>query len=233
MALPVYLAMTAAEMELCDKIPEQVAYMACHFSSYGLGLSNLPASLPPESILILNDRTPVRDHDPQLICRQLSALAEEFSLGGILLDFQRPGDPQAAAIVKAVTQAPVCPIAATEYYAQETNCAVFLETPRAYHPLQSRVDLWKNRELWLELSLSPGTVTVTKDGSCYHCQTDFPEDFHNLHDPKLFCHYGIQKGTEEVVFSFRRTAEDLRDLLDHAQTLGVCKAIGLYQELGE
>jgi len=174
MALPVYLAMTAAETALCPDLPVNMAWMACHFSSYGTGLSNLPQQLPEGSLLILNDRIPVQGHDPQAVTVQLAALAEDMHAGGVLLDFQRPYDPQTEAIVRAVSQALPCTVAVTEYYAADTPCAVFLEAPRAYHPLQRITDCWKGRELWLELSCSPGTVTVTEEGNRYEPGTEFP-----------------------------------------------------------
>ena len=66
-----YLAMTPAEFNSVSQPPPDFAYMACHFSPYGTGLGNLPTVLPPESLLILNDRTPIHGHDPQRIFDQL------------------------------------------------------------------------------------------------------------------------------------------------------------------
>ena len=88
MALPLYLALTAAEFQNCSSLPEHAAWMACHYSPYGLGLSNIPKDLPQGSMLILNDRTPPCRHDPELIARQLGEIAERFQCGGVLLDFQ-------------------------------------------------------------------------------------------------------------------------------------------------
>ena len=72
MAFAQYLAMTAAEMMGNAPPAEGVAWMACHFSPYSTGLCNLPHALPPGSLLILNDRTPIHGHDASRVCRELS-----------------------------------------------------------------------------------------------------------------------------------------------------------------
>ena len=80
MAIPLYLAMTAREFRICKTVPANMAWMACHFSPYGTGLSNLPTSLPPGSMIILNDRTPICGHDPELIAAQLKELLKSCML---------------------------------------------------------------------------------------------------------------------------------------------------------
>ena len=47
MAIRQYLAMTAAEMTQAGSLPRHSAWMACHFSPYSTGLTNLPDRLPP------------------------------------------------------------------------------------------------------------------------------------------------------------------------------------------
>lgn len=231
MALPLYLAMTAAEAEGCQTLPERFAWMACHFSSYGLGLSNLPRQLPKGSILILNDRIPVDQHDPQQITRQLAQTVDEFYISGVLLDFQRPDNPRTAAIARAVSTDLSCPVAVTECYARELECAVFLEAPRGYHSLQSRVRPWEGRQLWLEASFSPGTVTVTQEGSSYTPFGEPPQELPVCRDEGLKCSYCVETGEDGVRYHFWRTRQDLLELLDQAEALGIARAIGLYQEL--
>ena len=102
MAFPCYLAMTAAEILRCEKIPPNPAYLSCHFSPYGKGLSAVPPSLPPDTLLILTDRTPVCGHDAELVAQQLCDAAARLKCCGILLDLQRPDVPEAPAIVKAL-----------------------------------------------------------------------------------------------------------------------------------
>ena len=47
MAIRPFLAMTAAEIRGTETLPPKTAWMACHFSPYSTGLSNLPKDLPP------------------------------------------------------------------------------------------------------------------------------------------------------------------------------------------
>ena len=89
MAITRYLAMTAAEMRNISQFPEKIAWMACHFSPYSTGISNLPQTLPAGSLLILNDIIPFHGHDPQRIAHQLTDCLEQHNCAGVLLDFQR------------------------------------------------------------------------------------------------------------------------------------------------
>ena len=91
MALTRYLAMTAAEIEAEPALPPKIGWMACHFSPYGRGLSNIPGKLPEDSLLLVNDRTPIRGHDPVRVAEELREAIGQFRCAGVLLDFQRPG----------------------------------------------------------------------------------------------------------------------------------------------
>jgi hypothetical protein len=91
MVLPRYLAQTREEFAVCPSLPEHPAWMACHFSPYGTGLSNLPEALPKGSLLILNDRTPVFGHDPLQVAAQLEESVVRLECSGILLDFSQSG----------------------------------------------------------------------------------------------------------------------------------------------
>ena len=64
MAIAPFLAMTGAEMRNNSVLPDKIAWMACHFSPYGTGLSNLPKNLPAGSLLMVDDITPPHGHDP-------------------------------------------------------------------------------------------------------------------------------------------------------------------------
>ena len=87
MALPIYLAMTASEYARCPSLPENPGWMACHFSSYGTGLSNIPDQFPAGGILMVNDRIPPACHSSQLIVQQLLQAVEKLSPRAIVLDF--------------------------------------------------------------------------------------------------------------------------------------------------
>ena len=104
MALPLYLALTAGEFQNCSPLPEHTAWMACHYSPYGLGLSNSPRQLPEGAMLILNDRIPISGHDPQRIADQLQQTLEQLSCDSLLLDFQRPDKAETAGLCRLLAQ---------------------------------------------------------------------------------------------------------------------------------
>ncbi len=205
--------------------------MACHFSPYATGLSNLPEQLPPGSILILNDRTPIHGHDPVGIAQALQTAARDFSLYGILLDFQTRNCPELQELADHLTQALPCPVAVTEEYARGRDCAVFLSPPPINMPLQDHLAPWKDRKLWLEVAMLTQQFTVTKDG-CQVQTLPAPPGNLPLADDTLHCHYEIQKTDRAMVFTMTRTEDDLIAHLQEAEHLGIHTAVGLYQELG-
>ena len=126
MAIVPFLAMTAAEMRSCSVFPEKIAWMACHFSPYGTGLSNLPKDLPSGSILMVDDVTPPHGHDPNFIAQQLSHYVEKFQCSWVLMDFQRWNCMETEAIAKYLTEALPCPAALSACYAKDLDYPVFL-----------------------------------------------------------------------------------------------------------
>ena len=58
MAIRPFLAMTAAEIRGTETLPPKTAWMACHFSPYSTGLSNLPKALPPGSMICYDREFP-------------------------------------------------------------------------------------------------------------------------------------------------------------------------------
>lgn len=230
MALTCFLAMTAAEFAAADALPQHPAWMACHFSPYGTGLSNCPEDFPEGGMLILNDRTPVDGHNPALIASQLEELAQVFSPAAILLDFQRPDISQTAAIAKAVTETLSCPVGVSVQYAEALTCPVFLPPPPPHMPLAKHLAPWVGRELWLEAALDGEQILVTDRGSRL---LPFSEDMASGHvENALHCHYHISLSEKEACFTLQRTPEDLPGLFQEAEKLGVRLAVGLYQELG-
>ena len=95
MIFPVYLAITAQEFTHFSGLSSTLCYMACHFSPGGEGLSNLPISLPSDTIICIDDSTPVTNHDPAVVTMQINDLVKTHRPCGILLDFQRPDNPRA------------------------------------------------------------------------------------------------------------------------------------------
>lgn len=232
MAIRRYLAMTAAEIRANSDFPPNIAWMACHFSPYCTGLSNLPKALPPDSLLILDDITPIHGHDPERIALQLSMCAEKLGCRGVLLDFQRPGYEEAAALVTYLTKHLPCPLSVSDLYAGETDCPVFVSAAAPSMPLAEHLSPWQGREIWLELARCAQTITLTETGSVcapLPCGETFDAGFaeENLH-----CHYRIDTAEDAVTFTLWRSAQDLDALLEEAESTGVTTAVGLYQELG-
>ncbi|MBE6975228.1 MAG: hypothetical protein E7436_07040 [Ruminococcaceae bacterium] len=224
-----YLAMTAGEFHSCRELPEKIAWMACHFSPYGTGLTNLPRKLPAGSLLILNDRTPVHGHDAGLIRETLAEVVEEQNCGGLLLDLQRPGCAEAAEVVRALVDLP-CPVAVSAPYALEDG-AVFLPPVPMLTPLETYLEPWRGRTIWLDLAPETTAVTVTESGTTIqpHPGRDLPPMPHR--DDELRLHYGLELSPEAARFTLRRTRADLEDLLEKGKAHGVTTAVGLYQEL--
>ena len=230
MALPLYLAQTPLEMA-GNPMSERVCWMACHFSAGGRGLSGLPPALPPGAILILDDSTPMDDHDPALILRQLGELLEKHRCEGLLLDFQRKELPQQQKLAALLAESLPCPVGVSAGYARELSCSVFLPTVPPDMLLSRYLSPWRDREVWLDAALDGITLTLTPSGCRAGSAWDFPEE--GPEDEKLHCHYSVEITSDAAVFHLWRTRPDLDALLTEAQELGVHRAIGLWQELGE
>ena len=229
MTLPIYLAMTDAEMHRCSPLPDHTAFMACHFSPYGTGICNLPTALPAESMLILNDRIPICNHDPEEILAQLNRLLEEITFCGLLLDFQRESYTQCHAITKLLAEKLPLPVGVSQPYARDLDCPVFVDPPAFHVPLSEHLKPWEGRQIWLDAALSAVCYRVDKSG-CTQTPCNRPSEPLPQHDAQLHCHYRIQQESDHVAFTLTRAKEDLQDLLSEGQTIGVTAAIGLYQE---
>ena len=231
MAIPRYLAMTAGEMASSVSLPPRVAWMACHFSPYGTGLANLPQRLPPKSLLILNDRTPICGHDPVLIAAQLEDCTQRLGCSGVLLDLQRPGQAQTRELVSCLCRMVSVPVAVSECYAGEVPCPVFLPPPPPDEPLEMYLSPWKGQEIWLEAAPEGLEITLREDGStaaplsCW----EVPE-IEGFADERLHCHYRCEVRDDCATFTIWRNCTDLNELLAEAEGFGVTTAVGLYQE---
>lgn len=228
MPLPIYLAMTAAEYEKNVEPAEKMAWMACHFSPYGTGLSNFPSHLPRGAMLILNDRTPVCGHDPELIAAQIRALTEQFDCSRVLLDLQRPGEPETAAIVHAILQTLPCPVGVSEGYGKDLDCPVFLRPLPLLQSPEHYFAVWKEREIWLELAGAAACYTVTESGC--RCQQEIPIPPYIHTDTDLCCRYRIEETENAVLFHIWKDPTLVREQLSRWEN--VTCLVGLYQELG-
>ncbi len=221
-----YLAMTASEFANNPAQACPVAWMACHFSPYGAGLSNLPGTLHQGSMLIFNDRTPILGHDPSLVAEQLAETAEKLQCSRILLDFQRPGEP-VQAVMEAVLQTVPCPVGISEPYAGNYSCPVFLPPLPLTKTLEEHIAPWQGRELWLEVAMNAQSITVTENGS-HTAPAPPPEAPLPFVDTALRCHYSLQLSDREALFTLHRTEKDMQQLI-MSEAIACC--IGLYQEL--
>ena len=232
MAIEPILAMTAAEMRNCSVFPPKIAWMACHFSPYGLGLSNLPKDLPPGSLLMVDDMTPPHGHDAGFIARQLSACVDALQCCGVLLDFQRAGCKETQAIARHLSASLPCPAAVSECYAGDLDCPVLLPSLPPSVPLKEHLVPWKGRNIWLELGLEGELLTLTEAG-CEVTPLPYPDmEAVGFADEELHCHYAIETNETSARFTLWRTMNDLEELLAEAETLGISGTVGLYQELG-
>ena len=231
MAIRQYLAMTASEIAANSPLPPQIAWMACHFSPYGTGLTNLPHRLAPESLMILNDRTPIHLHDPLRIACQLNSLLERFSCAGLLLDFQRPGCGETGRLCAFLSDTLPFPVVVSSLYARYTDSPVFLPSLPCHIPLEKYIAPWQGREIWLEAALDAEEITLTPQGAAFAPLPPgaaVPEGFA---EESLHCHYSVAVEADAARFTLWRTVEDLNALLAEAEHLGVTTAVGLYQEL--
>lgn len=231
MSINCFLAMTAAEFSSAAPLPNHIAWMACHFSSYGTGLTNLPQALPPGSMVIVNDRVPPHGHDPQQIADQLLELNHRLDISGFLLDFQQEGCKDTQQIARQLVEVLPVPVGVSELYARELECPVFLAPPPLHKQLSSHLLSWSGRELWLDAAVETGRLRVTDTGGTYQALPFTPPDRPVFYAEPLHCHYHAQLPGDCVDFTFYRQSEDIASLLLHAEELGITRAIGLYQQL--
>lgn len=231
MGISLYLAMTAAEISACDSHPDKLAYMACHFSPYSTGISNIPDTLPPDSILILNDRTPICGHDPKLIACQLSEAVERLQCSSLLLDFQRPDNLELHSLCKLLITEISCPVAVSHIYAKKLDCPVFLPSCPPDTPPAEHLEPWRGRDIWLEAALDTARIAVTESGSTMSFLSIPGEPVFPHQDDALFCHYRTDIYVDNISFTLSRTRDDLSSLLLYVEKLGVNTSVGLWQEL--
>lgn len=233
MAIKRYLAMTAAEIEGNPVLPLPIGWMACQFSPYSQGLSNLPGSLPEDSLLILNDFTPIDGHDPSVVGAQLRQCIDSQKCTGLLLDFQREGNPQTEELVSFLVEALPCPVVVSEPYGANRKCPVFLPPLPHHLPLSEYLPPWQGREIWLDMAADAEVITLTEKGPQFSPPPPGETFSGGHHDPTLHCHYRMELSDTAAKFTLWRTGEDLEALLEEAETLGVSAAVGLFQEIGQ
>lgn len=230
MEIVLYMAMTAAEFQENSRRFPHIAWMAGHFSPYGTGLSNLPTTMPEGSVLMLNDRTPVCGHDPERIAAQLNERMQEWKCDGIVLDFQRPDDPQTRAIAERIAALPF-PVAVTPAYAEGLSCGVFLPPIPPTSLPETYLSPWQGREIWLDVAPECRLIRVTAEGS--REIEDHDPGFPCPHtDQRLHCRYGMEAQKTHIDFHLRREKAEVESLIEEMSKRGVSRFLGLYQQLG-
>ena len=227
MSLRFYLAMTEAEIRSATSLPRHLAYMACHFSPYGMGLTNIPKQLPPGSILIVNDRVPVFHHNSELILRQLTAAVQKLNVFGVLLDFQICDVPLTTQIVKTLADSLPCPVAVSPAYGEALSCPIF-SAPALHQRFCDFPPIKKGRSLWLDTYQETALYKVTPNG----CTTGKSARIsgNSFLDETLQCRYAFSVEKDGAVFTLSRQASEMTGYLQVAQQAGVSVAVGLYQQ---
>ena len=208
MVLPLYLAMRAEEMNGAAPLPR-------HLGVYGPA-----AQLPPGAMLVLDDREPVR-LDPA------SAMGAE----SVLLDFERKADADSIRTANELSQALPCPVAAPPGYLEDPACPVFLPPCPLHVPLTEHLRPWKDREIWLDVTLWQQVITVTRDGARYALPAPADRPDGGWFDDILLCRCMMETKDDQVCFTLFDTPETLKTKLEQAAALGITRAVGLYQEL--
>lgn len=231
MVLPLYLARTNAEISVQQPLTGPMAYMACSFSPYTQGLSGIPAALPRGCILILNDRMRCEGHSPDLVAGQLQEAVSRLGCESVLLDFQRSHSPESTAMVTKIVHSLPCPVAVTEAFARDLDCPVFLSPAPLHVPLADHLAPWQGREVWLEAALEQTELLVTPEGITTTAQ--FPPEglTGGFFEETLCCNYRTRVDAEQIRFTLFDTPESLEKKLELAHSLGVARAVGLWQEL--
>lgn len=232
MDFSIYLAFTPAQWDCVGKYGGKAAWMGAKFSPSGSGITGLPTSLPPGSMLMLTDETPMDGHDPQQVADELARAANVLGCERVLLDFQREKRPEYLETIKAVADAVPCPVGISEIYAEELDCPVLLSPPLLWTPLSQHLAKWEGREIWLEAVLEGVKVTVTEAGADY-LPWD-PEELAQSHiHTGLHLRYWVEQRKTDVLFHLHRDRQQLNALLQEAHALGIQTAVGLYQQLGQ
>lgn len=223
-----FLAQTAAEMG--QKLPPNAkkAWMACHFSPYGTGLSNLPQRLSEGSMVIVNDFVPAAEHDPERITEQLKEVVKKFHCSRVLLDFQRPGESRTAQIAGAIVQAIPCPVGVSQMYAEGLDCPVFLPPLPLHMPLTDYIAPWWGRPVWLEQMPDCAAYTITEKG-CIKAACEAAGPFPHF-DEQACCRYRIEGSEDAIRFILTRGPAELEQLRKCEE---IDCFVGLYQDFAQ
>lgn len=227
MLLPLYLAMMDREMRDSPLLPPHTARMGCTFAPEGPGLLDLPETIPQNGMLIVDDRDPVRGHDPDLVAAALAEAVDKLGIRCILLDFERPAAAASKAMAASLAKSLPCPVGMPPDYGAPLDCPLFLPPCPLYMPMAEYLRPWKNREIWIEARMLRQTITITPQGTVY----DSPSPADNLtggyYDDVLCCQCITEITDNQVVFTLYDTPETIQKKWNHPR---MTHAIGLFQD---
>ena len=182
-------------------------------------------------MLILNDRIPCQGHSADLVASQICDAVSRLNCESILLDFQRPDNPETEQVVQAILDLAPCPVCVSECYAKNRDCPVLLGPAPLHLPIEEHLAPWRGREIWLEAALCQEHITVTEEGTEFACCIPTDGQAGGFFDEHLCCSYRTEIEHMKIRFTLFDTKESLEKKLDIAVKYGVSRAVGLYQEL--
>jgi hypothetical protein len=205
--------------------------MACHFSPYGLGLSNLPRQLPEGAVILVSDRIPPGGHDAGVVVSQLEELAQQFHPKAIVLDLERTGDDFCAELAAKCDSISGTETVVAAAYAEGLQCSVFLGAAQLWTPAEQWLRPWSGRRIWAECVLQRALVRITEDGAVYRELPWEPPRQEVLADGQQAVVYGVREQADAVEVMLWRGKEQLALWMEKLEKLGVEHFLGLYQQL--
>lgn len=234
MSIPLFLAITAQEFPNLLSQPQKTAWMSVHFSSSGPGLSNLPHEIPQGSLIILDDQTPWSGHSIETVCREMVALLLMTRAYGLLLDFERPVEPEVVLLSRALCQCcreVGCVMGAPESYAVNPDTAIFIS------PLPCQVPLERlripGRKLWLDASPTAYQLHISahsatgRSAEPGYISAGEPAAFT---DQALCCQYRSWLSGDGIDVLLYHTTQTIEEMLEKSNADFIQLAVGLHRE---
>lgn len=232
MAIRRFLGVTEAEMDGISQLPENAAWMWCHYSKESGKICGLPPFLLAGSMVVLTDEVAFLGADHSTLCGQLWGAVRALSCRYVLLDFQKPVCEEMVCFAEKLAASLPCPVILPAALGDRLDGPVFLPPVPLDVSLPNYLAPWAGREVWLELALDGLEIRLTDSGA-RSSYLPHPLPFSASHrDDRLHCHYKIETAPDQVLFTLRRTQEDVEELVTEAEGLGVTGCVGLWQELG-
>ena len=225
MDIKCYIAMTEAEIYSAPKLPQHTAWMACHFSPYGTGLTNLPRRLPENAMVILNDRIPPSGHDMVEIADTLNSI----NCNCYLLDFQIPKKKETEILVQYLSSQLRKPAAVSEYYSHCTNGPI-LAGLSPHRKVSDIIHDHSDREIWLELTTDIQMLSVYSDHTESISMNTGKQWKKYIAWDGICSRYHIELFDDHVDYYFSRTIPQIKQHLSQIDQTKITKAIALYQQ---